>query len=80
MGDTMVVAYRHELDTTRRGKGLGTLRALAERAGVHHETVRNVVRGQRTTLRTATALADALGTPVGDLFRHANGDRLGGAA
>jgi transcriptional regulator with XRE-family HTH domain len=45
-----------------------TQQALAQRAGVRRETVSRVERGASPQLRTARALADALGLDVDGLF------------
>lgn len=80
MPDPLVVARRQPLTQATERAGLTVLRPLAERAGIHHETVRRIQHGERTSLTTATALAAALDADVRDLFQHVNGDPLGGAA
>jgi len=38
-----------------------------------------IAEGQPTSIERAEAIADALGAPVSRLFRHKNGDPIGGA-
>lgn len=55
-----------------------TYRAIAEAAGVNHQTVWNLahMRGG-VDLVKAVAIADAVGRHPNELFSHKNGDDLG---
>lgn len=63
-----------DLALCRISEGL-TQAALAERAGVARETVSRVEGGHAPNLRTAWALARALGWPVDALFPQADDTR-----
>lgn len=53
---------------------------LATAAGCSKALVGQIIgKGQPTSLERAEAIAEALGQPVGRLFRHKNGDPIGGA-
>jgi transcriptional regulator with XRE-family HTH domain len=57
----------------RRARGPMTVRALSERCGLAHETIRKIERGAVPTpaLFTVAALADALGVPLERLVHEA---------
>jgi transcriptional regulator with XRE-family HTH domain len=54
-------------------------RQLAQRAGLHKETVRRIEAGQdsQPRLSTVLALAEALGVPPEELLEDADGDGSG---
>lgn len=55
-----------------------TYRAVAEAAGVNHQTVWNLAHMKGgVDLEKAKAIADAVGRHPNDLFSHKNGDDLG---
>lgn len=51
---------------------------LARMVGCSKALIGQIVNGAATSLTRAEALAAALGLPVSVLFRHKNGDPIGG--
>ncbi len=52
---------------------------LAKAVGCSKALVGQIMAGQPTSLERAEAIAEHYGQPVSVLFRHKNGDMIGGA-
>lgn len=60
-------------DRLMEGKGLGSYRRLADRAGISHEAARRVVLGQSSTRESIRSVAAALGVDE-ELVREMRGE------